>query len=579
MGSVVLASQGMADLIQIDADSIKSLFQFNPEWSFMKWQELCTTMTDDQSHLFDGKYLSQNGIVENCKLELIPFTVEGECLYQYIIISDDLDLNNDVTLSAPNTDVKIDAAEPVTSHDDYNFSYDDYAPNPIIYFDGSGLVTYMNSKMTIHKDVKIGSDFVENMFLESELGPLMDALTNYPDTEKELLVRMILKGKSKMVDGYGRISFYEEDKAPGIYRLEFLLTEGMQLVDQPLESAMAELDRLRNEVRDTQASLLDEQMDDFSLENIITKSPKYKAVLRQVAQVADTDTTVLITGETGTGKELLCNALYKLSDRSDKIIIKVNCASIPHELFESILFGHEKGSFTGADSQKIGKFELANGGTIFLDELGEMPLDLQSKLLRVLQEGEIERIGNPTPINVDVRVIAATNRDLEKMSKDGTFRSDLYYRVNVFPIYNIPLSDRLEDVPLLISHFIEKVNKKTGKSVTRIRTKDLETLKKYSFPGNVRELENIIERAIILATNDELQMDFFYNVSKEQGSGSSRFSSYEEMIKNHLIRALEYANGKVTGEESASELLGLNGKTLASKLRKYEIDPRDYKTK
>jgi transcriptional regulator with GAF, ATPase, and Fis domain len=165
------------------------------------------------------------------------------------------------------------------------------------------------------------------------------------------------------------------------------------------------------------------------------------------------------------------------------------------------------------------------------------------------------------------------------MSKDGTFRSDLYYRVNVFPIYNIPLSDRLEDVPLLISHFIEKVNKKTGKSVTRIRTKDLETLKKYSFPGNVRELENIIERAIILATNDELQMDFFYNVSKEQGSGSSRFSSYEEMIKNHLIRALEYANGKVTGEESASELLGLNGKTLASKLRKYEIDPRDYKTK
>jgi transcriptional regulator with GAF, ATPase, and Fis domain len=259
-------------------------------------------------------------------------------------------------------------------------------------------------------------------------------------------------------------------------------------------------------------------------------------------------------------------------------MVKVNCASIPHNLIESSLFGHEKGSFTGADSKKIGKFELAHGGTIFLDEIGEMPLDLQPKLLRVLQEGEIERIGNPQPIKVDVRVIAATNRNLERFSKEGKFRADLYYRLNVFPIYNIPLRDRAEDIPLLITHFLEKSNKKIGRNVRTLKNRDVAVLSKYGYPGNVRELENIIMRSVILSKGEEANLDFFYQSNTDQSNGESKpFFSFDELIMNHLKQALELADGKVTGDDSAAEMLGINGKTLASKLRKYGIDPRDFK--
>lgn len=571
-GSTAYVSSGLSSLIQIEVPQVLSLFQFNPEWSFMKWQEVTLSLEIGKSELLDGKFLSQEGDVQDCNIQLIPFLVEDEVLVLYKILCPTDDISESIT------SVEVPSKNLAIQEEISRFNYDASAPNPVIYFDNKGVITYANPKMLEYNSPIENKINAEDLFLESELGPLLSGLRDYPEKGRELVVRMIMKGNPGMVDGYGRISFHTGPYVPAQYRLEFLLSEDMQLVDQPLENAMEELDRLRNEVEGAKSLLMDEHMNDFSFENIVTKSPRYKSVLRQVAQVADTNTTVLITGETGTGKELLCNATYRLSDRSDQIIVKVNCASIPSELFESILFGHEKGSFTGADSQKIGKFEMANGGTIFLDEIGEMPLEMQSKLLRVLQEGEIERIGNPEPIKIDVRIIAATNRNLEKMSKDGTFRSDLYYRLNVFPIYNIPLKDRLEDVPLLISHFIEKVNKKTGKNVTKIRNKDLEVLKKYQYPGNVRELENIIERSIILATGDELKMDFFYKNNSEQVNENSNFFSYDEMVKDHFIKALKHVDGKVTGEDSASQLLGLNGKTFASKLRKYGIDPKDYKS-
>jgi len=570
-GGISYVSKGLSDLLSISIDEVKSLFQFNPEWSYIKWQQVFDSLSTSQSDVLEGKYLDPDNQVIDCKVKLVQFQINDVKHVQYVILIDQPEIETTASVT-----VAPSVIESTTKSS--TFDYDTVAPNPVLYFDQSGIITYVNTLMEGLNNPTTQKISVEDLFLESELGPLVDGLQNYPTKDREVLVRMIMRSANKMVDGYARISFHEEGTAPGLYRLEFLLTEGMQLVDQPLEKAMEELDRLRNEVEDAKSYLLEEQLENFSFDKIVTKSPRYKAVLRQVAQVADTDTTVLITGETGTGKELLCNATYKLSDRSDKIIVKVNCASIPTELIESILFGHEKGSFTGADSQKIGKFEMADGGTIFLDEIGEMPLELQPKLLRVLQEGEIERIGNPNPIKVDVRIIAATNRNLEKMSQEGKFRSDLYYRLNVFPIYNIPLRDRIEDVPLLITHFIKKVNSKTGKEVVRIRNKDVATLNKYHYPGNVRELENIIERSIILADSNELNMNFFYQSSSQRSIEGGSFFSYDEMIRKHLIDALEFADGKVTGDNSASALLGLNGKTFASKLKKYGINPKEYKS-
>lgn len=242
---------------------------------------------------------------------------------------------------------------------------------------------------------------------------------------------------------------------------------------------------------------------------IISKSRDYRKVLKQVEQVADTHATVLIEGETGTGKELLANAIHKLSARRKSPFVKVNCAAIPEHLAASELFGHEKGAFTGAFQKKIGRFELADGGTLLLDEVGELPLHLQPKLLRVLQEGAFERLGSNKTIKVNVRLIAATNRNLKKMIEEGDFREDLYFRLSVFPIYNLPLRDRKEDIPLLVKFFIEKFNQKMGRQVKQISGEDMKILMNYNFPGNIRELENIIERAIILSKGHELNLKPF----------------------------------------------------------------------
>lgn len=584
-GAVLYVSEGLVDQVNTPRNQISSIFQFNPEWSYMRWQEIYAMLSTDQMSSMPGMYLSAGGKPESCDLRLTLFGEDSRSYVLYQIVSDYS--TDDQAKVDPTADVADDgsprgvdlakvASDTEVARSQYN--YDDSAPNPVLYFDDDGQIQYSNAAAKKYNDHATDKRSVTDLFLESEIGPMVEGLQAFRDQDREIIIRMIMKSKLGMVDGFSRCSFHG-DQAPGIIRLEFLVSEGMQLIDQPLESAMEELDRLRGDVQDTKAVLLENQLSDFSFENIITRSPRYKSVLRQVAQVADTNTTVLITGETGTGKELLCNALYSLSDRADQLIVKVNCASIPETLIESILFGHEKGAFTGADARKIGKFELANCGTIFLDEIGELPLELQAKMLRVLQEGEIERIGNPTAIKIDVRIIAATNRNLEAMSKQGRFRSDLFYRLNVFPIHNIPLRDRQEDVPLLIQHFIEKLNNKTGRNVRKIRSKDLTMLSKYNWPGNVRELENLIERSIILSDDDFLNLDFFGKAGPNSGDTSQNaFSTYDDMVKIHIQNALDLTSGKVTGIDSASEILGLNGKTLASKLRKYNIDPKAYRT-
>jgi len=296
-------------------------------------------------------------------------------------------------------------------------------------------------------------------------------------------------------------------------------------------------------------------------------------VLFRVKQVAPTDTTVLIEGETGVGKELIAKAIHFNSPRSSGPVVMVNCTTLPPNLIESELFGHEKGSFTGATERRIGKFELANGGTLFLDEIGELPIDLQSKLLRVIQEKEIERIGGKQTIPVNVRIVAATNRNLEEETKAGRFRNDLYFRLNVFPLVIPPLRERPDDIPVLVRHFIEIYGRQLGKPNLRISEMDLQKLMSYQWPGNVRELEHTIQRAVIISTTNFLDLsDFQPSPSLMHVDELKRnIKTLKEVEAEHIVHALRLTNGKVSGENGAAKLLGLNPKTLDSKMRKLGI--------
>lgn len=341
-----------------------------------------------------------------------------------------------------------------------------------------------------------------------------------------------------------------------------------------LEMAYDEINRLKEAAEEENTILKDEIQLEYGFNNIISTSDSYKKVLRKVEQVADSDATVLILGETGTGKELLARAVHELSARSERTMIKVNCGALPANLIESELFGHERGAFTGAHQAKKGRFELAHRGTIFLDEIGELPLDLQSKLLRVLQEGEFEKLGGTKTVNVNVRVIAATNRNLEQKIAEKSFREDLFYRLNVFPIYNIPLRERKEDIALLVRFFVDKYSKKMGKKIKEIPQKALKQLEAYNFPGNVRELENIIERSIILTTEERLSFDT--TLFRSTPEKKEAFFSLEDVQRNHIIEALRLTKGRISGEKGAATLLEINDKTLTSRIKKLNINRADY---
>ncbi len=344
--------------------------------------------------------------------------------------------------------------------------------------------------------------------------------------------------------------------------------------EEELQQQLAENEKLRQQLEEENVFLKEEIKLEHIFTNIISKSKKYKRILQEVEQVADTNATVLIMGETGTGKELLAKAIHQLSDRADRPMVKVNCGALPKNLIESELFGHEKGAFTGAYKRKTGRFEAAHRGTLFLDEVGELPLDLQVKLLRVLQEKEFERVGGSETICVDVRVVAATNRNLEALVQQGRFRQDLYYRLNVFPIFNLPLRERMEDVPLLVRHFVEKYNQQLGKSVSEIPQHLLDELLQYDFPGNVRELENIVERGMILSNNKQLKLDLSFRKSATMSNHT--FKTLEEMQREHIIEALSRTRGQVSGNSGAAKLLNLNPKTLTSRMKKLGIDRMDY---
>lgn len=341
------------------------------------------------------------------------------------------------------------------------------------------------------------------------------------------------------------------------------------------ESALLEIKKLKDQLEKENLQLKEEVELGNQSKDIIGQSDALKYVMKRAQQVANTNSTVLIEGETGVGKELFANLIHQNSSRRHKPFIKVNCASLPKELIESELFGHIKGSFTGAINNRQGRFELADKGTIFLDEIGELPIDLQPKLLRVLQTGEFERIGSEKTTKVDVRIITATNRDLEKESDEGKFRKDLFFRLNVYPITIPPLRQRKEDIPFLVRHFTNKIGQKVGKRIKHITKADIKMLLEYEWPGNIRELENIIERAIINSSGEKLEMDksqlqSSLNINRVK-QGHENTTSLEANEKKHITNILESCDWKINGKNGAAEKLGMPPSTLRSKMKKLNI--------
>jgi len=350
-----------------------------------------------------------------------------------------------------------------------------------------------------------------------------------------------------------------------------------------LLQALAEVDRLREKLELENAYLQEELNYEFNHHHIVGKSQVIRNLLERIDLVGPTNATVLITGESGTGKELIARAIHDSSERASRSLIRVNCAAIPDELFESEFFGHVKGSFTGAVSTRPGRFELADGGTLFLDEVGEIPLALQAKLLRVLQEQQFERIGDTATRNVDVRIIAATNCNLEELVSQGKFREDLFFRLNVFPVQSAPLRERKEDIPLLAQHFLDRACTRNHKQGLKIPMSEIELLQNYEWPGNIRELENIIEREVILARSDKLRFSTLATPQTKTIDSSNIENEIQTKAqiqlqeKTNIVQALKKANGKVFGESGAAELLQMKPTTLASKLKKLNIQASSFK--
>jgi len=343
--------------------------------------------------------------------------------------------------------------------------------------------------------------------------------------------------------------------------------------EQQLRDALSEVEALKGQLEADCTYLEEEIKLMHRYDNIIGESEVFKYVLYSLEQIAPMDTTVLILGESGTGKELVARALHNKSGRRDRPLIKVDCAAMAANLIESEFFGHEKGAFTGAVERRIGRFELADGATIFLDEIGELSLTLQQKLLRVLQDGEFERLGSSRVRKTDVRVIAATNRNLKEDVRNGRFREDLWYRLNVFPISIPPLRERVDDIPLLVKWIIKRIQRRLGKNIQSVPTTVMDDLKAYPWPGNVRELENVIERAVIVTSGSMLQLaePLRPSASTVGRQSNAPIKTLSEIEKEHILNVLTKTHWNISGKGGAAELLGLNSSTLRGRMRKHGI--------
>jgi len=402
-------------------------------------------------------------------------------------------------------------------------------------------------------------------------GKLMDPANPRNDFYNEY--RMVLdSGRCIHIELKGMVFRDSEGK---VVRLVGTLVETTEKANAQiaLNEALSEVSLLKKQLERENVYLREEIQISKNFSEIIFRSGAFRKILSKIEQVASTDATVLLLGETGTGKELIARAIHNISGRTARSLVKVNCAALPRELIESELFGHEKGAFTNAIARKIGKFELAHQSTIFLDEIGELPMDLQTKLLRVLQEGEFGRLGGNQVIKADVRVIAATNRDLDEAIKTGDFRKDLFYRLNVFPIELPPLRSRREDIPPLVKHFVKQFGKRFKKEITKVEDRTMEALVAYDWPGNVRELENVIERAAILCGGNTIHIDGSLLMGKTTAGNPENAGvlSLFEAEKKHILEILRIANGKINGMDGAAAMLKMPPSTLRSKMKKLGI--------
>jgi formate hydrogenlyase transcriptional activator len=447
----------------------------------------------------------------------------------------------------------------------------EFSPDAIIVSDSDGRITEMNAR-------------VESMFgyARGELvGQSVDTLVperfrhSHPNRRKEYASSARARPMGAGLELFGRRK--DGSEFPSDIMLGPVDTaEGrvvLSVIRDLSEKREAEEALRKSEL---QKRYLEEELNtEARFDEIIGDSVALKRVLKHVETVAATDVTVLILGETGTGKEVIARAIHQLSPRSEQVMVKLNCAAIPAGLLESELFGHERGAFTGALDRKIGRLELANEGTLFLDEIGDLPLELQPKILRALQEKEFERLGSNKPIPVNIRLIAATNRDLTKMVAAGQFRSDLYYRLRVFPILLPPLRDRREDIPLLVRYFVDRHARKLYKKIESIPDETMRALIRWDWPGNIRELENFIERAVIL-TNGPILRPPLAELEKAEDASPIRDSSLEATEREHILRVLRETKGKIGGSDGAAIRLGLIRTTLNSKMKKLGIERKDY---
>jgi len=420
---------------------------------------------------------------------------------------------------------------------------------------GSGMGwAYEHKTLHIRPDLKRELVFPEDtMYLQEGLGRMI----NLP---------LLVRGKCLGILNIGSI----EPGMPDQGDLEFLTQVAMQIayaIDHV--QAYEQIDRLRDQLGKEKDYLAEELRRTHDIDSLVGKSLAFRHVIDLAHDVATTPTTVFITGETGTGKELIAQAIHDWSPRHSKSMVRVNCAAFPAGLVESELFGHERGAFTGADRAREGRFELAHGGSLFLDEIGEMPLETQAKLLRVLQDGMVDRLGGTQPVRVDVRVIAATNRDLPAAVKQGTFRADLFYRLNVFPLSVPPLRNRPEDIPLLARHFLKRYCLKLGRSCKDIGLDSLEKLMRYPWPGNVRELENVIERALILSREPMLRIDDHILGSQASSIPTQPPADLKELERRHILQTLALTDWRIAGPDGAAARLGIPPSTLRSRMKQF----------
>jgi PAS domain S-box-containing protein len=374
------------------------------------------------------------------------------------------------------------------------------------------------------------------------------------------------EGTIRWMAARGRPYFNQAGEPERLMGVSIDISEQKQMEEQ-LQQRLGDIEQLKQQLEKENIYLREEIELQSLHEEIVGRSQAMKQILAQVEQVAPTDATVLIEGETGTGKELLARTVHRLSARKDRTLVTVNCAALPPTLVESELFGREKGAYTGALTRMTGRFEVADGATLFLDEIGELPLDVQAKLLRVLEQGRFERLGSTRPLQVNVRIIAASNRDLARNVEEGKFRKDLYYRLNVFPIAVPPLRERPEDIPLLIWAFVRQYEKKMGKRIEHIPRKSMETLQRYPWPGNARELRNVVEHAMIVSSDKTLDITIPQRTSSEIPGNLS----LDDVERRHILGVLQKSDWRLSGPGGAAEILGLKRTTLQSKMKKLGI--------